>query len=96
MLLCFSLYSKTHAQQYYDGQWKKIMENSSRGAYKSNLPIISEIQKQAMKENNALQLIRSLKAEFNIVNQTVDDDQNNAASKVFQKTSNRRKIKRTG
>ena len=85
MLLCFSLYSKMHAQQYYDGQWKKIMENSSRGAYKSNLPIISEIQKQAMKENNALQLIRSLKAEFNIVNQTVDDDQNNAASMFFKK-----------
>lgn len=85
MLLCFSLYPKMHAQQYYDGQWKKIMENSSRGAYKSNLPIISEIQKRAMKENNTLQLIRSLKSEFNIVNQTVDDDQNNAASKFFKK-----------
>lgn len=85
MLLCFSLCSKMHAQQYYDGQWKKIMENSSKGAYKSNLPIILDIQKQAMKENNALQLIRSLKAEFNVVNQTVDDEQNDSASKFFKK-----------
>lgn len=60
------------------------MENSSKGAYKSNLPIILDIQKQAMKENNALQLIRSLKAEFNVVNQTVDDEQNDSASKFFK------------
>ncbi|GEN68571.1 hypothetical protein CRH01_31390 [Chryseobacterium rhizosphaerae] len=81
-MLCFS---PAFAQKYYDAQWKKIVENSKKGAYKSNLPIILDIQNQAMKENNALQLIRSLKAEFSIVNQTVDDDQNDAASKFFGK-----------
>lgn len=73
------------AQKYYDDQWKKITENSTKGTYKSNLPIILAIQNQAMKENNALQLIRSLKAEFSIVNRTVDDDKNDAASKFFSK-----------
>jgi len=82
LMLCFS---PAFAQKYYDAQWKKIVENSKKGAYKSNLPIILDIQNQAMKENNALQLIRSLKAEFSIVNQTVDDDQNDAASKFFGK-----------
>ena len=57
-----------------------------KGAYKSNLPIILDIQKQAMKENNAFELIRSLKAEFSIVNQTVDDDQNDDASQFLKKT----------
>ncbi|MDR2236198.1 MAG: hypothetical protein LBE92_08745 [Chryseobacterium sp.] len=85
MLLCFSFYPKIQAQQYYDGQWKKITENSTKGTYKSNLPIILDIQNHAMKENNVLQLIRSLKAEFSIVNQTVDDDKNDAASKFFKK-----------
>lgn len=85
MLLCFSFYPKMQAQQYYEGQWKKIADNGTRGAYKSNLPIILDIQNQAMKENNVLQLIRSLKAEFSIVNQTVDDDQNNTASQFFKK-----------
>ncbi len=85
MLLCFSFYPKMQAQEYYDGQWKKITDNGTRGAYKSNLPIILDIQNQAMKDNNVLQLIRSLKAEFSIVNRTVDDDQNNAVSQFFKK-----------
>ncbi len=84
MLLLLS-FSTVFAQKYYDDQWKKIAENSKKGAYKSNLPIILDIQNQAMKENNTLQLIRTLKAEFSIVNQTVDDDQNDAASKFFTK-----------
>ncbi|WP_312901077.1 alpha-2-macroglobulin family protein [Chryseobacterium taichungense] len=74
-----------YAQKYYDEQWKKIKENSTKGTVKSNLPTILDIQNQAMKDNNTLQLIRSLKAEFAIVNQTRDDDQNNAASKFFSK-----------
>ncbi|QBA20168.1 hypothetical protein EU348_02905 [Chryseobacterium indologenes] len=85
LLLVMLSFSMVSAQKYYDTQWKKVAENSSKGAYKSNLPIILDIQKQAMKENNAFELIRSLKAEFSIVNQTVDDDQNDAASQFFKK-----------
>nr|WP_315033959.1 alpha-2-macroglobulin family protein [uncultured Chryseobacterium sp.] len=85
LLLVMLSFSMVFAQKKYDDQWKKIAENTTKGAYKSNLPIILDIQNQAMKENNALQLIRSLKAEFSIVNQTVDDDQNDAASKFFSK-----------
>ncbi|MEJ5049532.1 alpha-2-macroglobulin family protein [Chryseobacterium culicis] len=85
LLLVMLSFSTVSAQKYYDTQWKKIAENSTKGAYKSNLPIILDIQKQAMKENNAFELIRSLKAEFSIVNQTVDDDQNDSASQFFKK-----------
>ncbi|MCE4067121.1 MG2 domain-containing protein [Chryseobacterium gleum] len=85
LLLVMLSFSMVSAQKYYDTQWKKIAENITKGAYKSNLPIILDIQKQAMKENNAFELIRSLKAEFSIVNQTVDDDQNDAASQFFKK-----------
>lgn len=85
LLLIMLSFSTVSAQKYYDTQWKKVAENSTKGAYKSNLPIILDIQKQAMKENNAFELIRSLKAEFSIVNQTVDDDQNDAASQFFKK-----------
>ena len=88
LLLNFSV---AFSQNYYDQQWKKIGENSKKGTYKSNLPIVLDIQNQAMKENNALQLIRSLKAEFSIVNQTSDDDQNNSASKFFVKLQNAEK-----
>ncbi|PRB06137.1 hypothetical protein CQ046_02925 [Chryseobacterium sp. MYb7] len=85
LLLVMLSFSTVSAQKYYDTQWKKVADNSTKGAYKSNLPIILDIQKQAMKENNAFELIRSLKAEFSIVNQTVDDDQNDAASQFFKK-----------
>ncbi|MDH6254360.1 uncharacterized protein YfaS (alpha-2-macroglobulin family) [Chryseobacterium sp. H1D6B] len=85
LLLLVLSFSAVSAQKYYDTQWKKIQDNSSKGAFKSNLPIILEIQRQAMKENNTLQLIQSLKAEFSIVNQTADDDKNDAASKFFEK-----------
>jgi len=84
LLLTLSL-SKVFAQKYYDDQWKKVAENSTKGTYKSNLPIILDIQNHAMKENNAIQLIRSLKAEFSVVNLTVDDEKNDAASKFFTK-----------
>lgn len=88
LLLNFSL---AFSQSYYDQQWKKVQENSAKGTYKSNLAVILDIQNQAMKENNALQLIRSLKAEFIIVNQTSDDDKNNSASQFFVKLQNAEK-----
>lgn len=83
LLLLYS--TGSFAQKYYYEQWKKIEENSKKGTFKSNLPVILDIQNQAMKENNTLQLIRSLKAEFTIANQTGDDDENNTASKFFSK-----------
>ncbi len=83
-LLC-GTFLMMSAQNYYDTQWKKIETNYKQGLYKSNLPIILEIQNRAIKESNAVQLIRSLKAEFSIVNQTQDDTQNDAASQFFAK-----------
>lgn len=85
LLLLLLNFSAVFAQKYYDEQWKKIAVNSQKGAYKSNLPIISEIQKQAMKDNNIVQLIQSLKAEFSIINRTQDDEKNDTASQFFKK-----------
>lgn len=73
------------AQNYYDSQWKKVEENYKKGTYKSNLPIILDIQNQAMKDNNAIQIIKSLKAEFSILKQTQEDTQNDENSKFFTK-----------
>lgn len=82
-LICF--FSQMKAQNYYDTQWKKIADNYSKGTYKSNLPLILDLQNRAIKEENAIQLIKSLKAEFSIVNLTHDDSQNDAASQFFKK-----------
>ena len=76
------------AQNYYDQQWKKIEDNYKKGTYKSNLPIILEIQNQALKDNNAIQIIKSLKAEFSITKQTYDDTKNDENSKFFSKLQN--------
>lgn len=73
------------AQNYYDQQWKKIEDNYKKGTYKSNLPIILEIQNQALKDNNEIQIIKSLKAEFSITKQTYDDTKNDQNSKFFAK-----------
>lgn len=73
------------AQNYYDQQWKKIEDNYKKGTYKSNLPIILEIQNQALKDNNAIQIIKSLKAEFSITKRTYDDTKNDENSKFFAK-----------
>lgn len=81
-LLCFQSVS---AQNFYEQQWKTITENYQKGQYKSNLPIILKIQNQAIKDNNSMELIRSLKAEFSIVNQTSDDTRNDSASQFFKK-----------
>ncbi|WP_226064645.1 alpha-2-macroglobulin family protein [Kaistella polysaccharea] len=78
-------FSVLTAQKKYDDQWKIIAGNYKTGKYKSNLPLILDIQNQAMKEDNAVQLIRSLKAEFSIVNQTKDDTQNDTSSQFFTK-----------
>lgn len=82
-LICF--FSSMKAQNYYDTQWKKIADNYSKGTYKSNLPLILDIQNRAIKEDNTIQLIKSLKAEFSIVNQTQDDTKNDSASQFFKK-----------
>ena len=73
------------SQNYYDQQWKNVADNYKKGQVKSNLPIILEIQNQAMKEDNASQLIRSLKAEFSIINQTYDDTKNDSSTQFFTK-----------
>ncbi|CAA7197393.1 alpha-2-macroglobulin family protein [Chryseobacterium potabilaquae] len=83
LLLLILNFSAVFGQKYYDDQWKKIEENSNKGVYKSNLPIILEIKSKAMKENNTIQLIRSLKAEFSILTRTSDDDKNNTVSTFF-------------
>ena len=85
LLLLLLNFSAVFAQKYYDEQWKKIAESSKKGIYKSNLPIILGIQKQAMKDNNVLQLIRSLKAEFTTINYINDDDENDSVSQFFKK-----------
>lgn len=68
ILFFLFLFSSLNGQKYYDDQWIKVSDNYKAGKYKSNLPIILEIQKQAMKDDNVNQLIRSLKAEFSIAN----------------------------
>ena len=85
VLLLISATMNFSAQSYYDQQWKKIEDNYKKGTYKSNLPIILEIQNQALKDNNAIQIIKSLKAEFSITKQTYDDTKNDENSKFFAK-----------
>ena len=80
--------STLFGQNYYDQQWKLVTQNVKEGKYKSNLPLIQEIQKQAMKDKNAVQLIKSLKAEISIALETEDDTQNDATSQAFAKIQN--------
>ncbi len=88
LIFCLSLFSKAYTQKYYDEQWKKITDNSKKGLQKSNIPIILQIQKQAMKDRNVVQLIQSLKEEFSIINRTSDDEGNDAVSRLFGKLQN--------
>ncbi|WP_417429325.1 alpha-2-macroglobulin family protein [Halpernia sp.] len=85
VILLSLTFSLVLSQEKYDLQWEKVQENYEKGLYKSNLPIILEIQKESMKDKNAVQLIRSLKAEFSILNRTNDDTKNNSASLFFKK-----------
>ncbi|MGV4414501.1 alpha-2-macroglobulin family protein [Chryseobacterium sp. T1] len=73
-----------NGQNYYEQQWKLIKAQAEKGQYKSNLPAIKNIQKQAMKDKNLPELIKSLKAEFSIVKMTQDHDKNNTASQFFK------------
>jgi len=84
-LLLLLNFSTIFAQNYYDEQWKKVAEGYKNGMFKSSYPIILEIQKKAIEEKNALQLIRSLKAEFAIYKDTQDDPKNDYASVFFSK-----------
>ena len=83
ILICFL--SPMKAQKFYEDQWKKIDANYQKGQFKSNLPIILEIQNRAIKDDNTIQLIKSLKSEFSVVNLTEDDTKNDAASQFFKK-----------
>ncbi|MBS1549760.1 MAG: hypothetical protein JSS94_07845 [Bacteroidetes bacterium] len=85
ILLFFITTATMTAQNYYDQQWKKITENQNKGTFKSNLPIILEIQNKATQEKNEVELIKSLKAEYTITKQTDDDNKNEDASKFFAK-----------
>lgn len=80
-----------HAQQFYEEQWKKIAESYKDGTFKSNLPLILEIQNKAVEENNTTEIIKSLKAEFAIYKATQDDPKNDYASVFFSKISNMEK-----
>nr|WP_316929363.1 hypothetical protein [Chryseobacterium daeguense] len=91
LLLLLLNFSVVFAQKYYDEQWKKVADNFQKGTYKSNIPIILDIQKQAMKENNTLQLIQALKSEFSIINMTRDDEKNDTVSQFFSKIQNAEK-----
>ncbi|MFC3158293.1 MG2 domain-containing protein [Chryseobacterium arachidis] len=85
LLFLFFSYGLFYAQNYYEDQWKKIAEGYSNGDFKSSLPIILDIQNTAIREKNASQLIRSLKAEFAIYKETKDDPKNDYASAFFTK-----------
>lgn len=85
LFLLFINFSMVFSQNYYDQQWKKIAEGYSNGQFKSSLPLILEIQKKAIKEKNASQIIKSLKAEFGIYKETHDDTKNDYASAFFTK-----------
>lgn len=80
-----------HAQKFYEEQWKKIAESYKDGTFKSNLPLILEIQNKAVEENNTTEMIRSLKAEFAVYKATHDDPKNDYASVFFSKISNMEK-----
>ncbi|WP_027388127.1 alpha-2-macroglobulin family protein [Chryseobacterium gregarium] len=88
LLLLLLNCSGIFAQKYYDEQWKEVAEGYKNGMFKSSFPIILEIQKKAIRDKNALQLIRSLKAEFAIYKDTQDDPKNDYASVFFSKIKN--------
>lgn len=85
ILLCFGIFSSVQAQNYYDTQWKKIKENTNAGKFKSNLPIITEIQTLAMKENKTIELIKALKSEYAIIFEISHNEENDLDSKFFAK-----------
>lgn len=83
LIFCNSGYMKS--QDFYQKQWEEIDKLSNSGQYKSLLPKVLELQKQAVKEENALEIIKSLKAEFSILKNTNNDEKNNETSVFFGK-----------
>lgn len=83
LFLIFALSVK--GQNNYDQQWKKVEQNTEKGLFKSNLPIVLDIQKQAIKEQNITEIVKSLRAELSIINRTKDDTKNNIGSQFYQK-----------
>ncbi|MBD8081166.1 alpha-2-macroglobulin family protein [Chryseobacterium caseinilyticum] len=85
ILLCFGIFSSVQAQNYYDSQWKKVKQNSDEGKFKSNLPIITEIQNRAMKESKTVELIKALRSEYAIIFEISHSEENDLDSKFFEK-----------
>nr|WP_317619155.1 alpha-2-macroglobulin family protein [Chryseobacterium foetidum] len=85
ILLYLGIFSTFQAQNYYDTQWEKIKENTNAGKFKSNLPIITEIQTHAMKENKTIELIKALKSEYAIIFEISHSEENDLDSKFFAK-----------
>ncbi|KFC20054.1 MG2 domain-containing protein [Chryseobacterium sp. FH1] len=92
--LLFSLLCSIIAfsQNFYETKWRKVAESYSEGLYKSSLPLIIEIQNQAIKDRDDAQLIRSLKAEFAITKDTKDDAKNDLSSVFFAKIEKTEKL----
>ncbi|MGX9987204.1 alpha-2-macroglobulin family protein [Soonwooa purpurea] len=85
LLLLTSFVTTLYGQNFYEQQWKILTEQAQKGNFKSNQPIILNIQKQAMNDKNLPELIKSLKAEFSIMRRTLDDTQNDTSSQFFKK-----------
>lgn len=85
LLIMLPSFSLLKAQTTYEKMWKKVNSDLKQGLYKSTLPSIKLIQDKAMKESNAPELIRALKAEYNVLNTTSDDPENEFSSEFFQK-----------
>lgn len=58
----------------YDSQWKSIEKQKGKGLSKSLLNDVNEIYKQAKKDKNAQQIIRSLLFQSRILMDTSDDE----------------------
>ncbi|MDL1913447.1 MAG: hypothetical protein FDW93_02845 [Bergeyella sp.] len=82
-LLVFVLCASVYSQNFYSKKWKVIESNIAAGAYKSQLPLLKEIQMMAQKEKNVAQLLKSLRAEFEILQRTQDAPSNDLASRFF-------------
>ncbi|MHA6697449.1 alpha-2-macroglobulin family protein [Chryseobacterium sp. A321] len=71
------------SQSYYEMNWKTVENNKKQGLFKSNLPLLKDIEAKAIQENKTDELIRSLKEQFAILNLTSDDENNRIASEFF-------------
>lgn len=84
-LLITLIFMNAPGQNYYQQQWQVIRSNAKNGVYKSNLPLLVNLESRAAKENNILELIRALRGEFSIINMTQDDPANDTAAAFFTK-----------